>query len=237
MKDIRLDKYIATCLSLTRSQAKDVIKSKKIKINNIVVTDANVKIKDDDYVVFNDKELVYEENIYLMLNKPKGYVSSTDDAINKTVLDLIEDYNVNRLMIVGRLDIDTTGLLLITSDGAFVHKLTSPSNYIEKKYYVNCDKEFENEDVSSFKNGITIYLDKNTEYKCKSAKLEILNNKNEAYVTISEGKFHQIKKMCSAVGKKVLDLKRIEIGKLKLDPTLKEGEYRALKNEEVEMFE
>ena len=174
--------------------------------------------------------------IYLMMNKPKDYVCSTDDKYNRTVLELIKGYNIKKLMIVGRLDIDTIGLLLVTSDGAFVHKLTSPNNYIEKKYYVCCDKEFENEDILSFSNGITIYLDKDTEYKCKSAKLEILNNRNEAYITISEGKFHQVKKMCSAVGKKVLVLKRVEIGKLKLDPALKEGEYRALTSEEVEMF-
>lgn len=236
MKDMRLDKYIATCLFLTRSQAKDLIRSKKIKINNVVITDANHKTKENDYVTFDDKELVYEENIYLMMNKPKGYVSSTDDPTNKTVLDLIKDYNIKRLMIVGRLDIDTTGLLLITSDGSFVHKLTSPNNHIEKKYYVICDKEFDSEDVLMFNKGITIYLDKDTEYKCKSAKLEILNNRNEAYITISEGKFHQVKKMCSAVDKKVLELKRVGIGKLKLDPMLNEGEYRALNHDEVEMF-
>ena len=236
MKEERLDKYVASSLNLTRQESKELIKNKKIKINNEIIRDGGYKVKDSDIVTYNDNILTYEDNIYLMMNKPKGYVSSTDDSDNKTILELINDYNINKLMIVGRLDIDTTGLILITTDGNFVHHITSPNKDITKKYKVICDKEFNEEDVNKFKEGITIYLDSDTPYKCKNSILEILDNKNEAYITISEGKYHQIKKMCKMVGKMVYDLKRVEIGKLKLDPNLKEGEYRKLTNEEMELL-
>ena len=171
-----------------------------------------------------------------MMNKPKGYVCSTDDKVNKTVLELIKDYNTKRLMIVGRLDIDTTGLLLITSDGSFVHKLTSPNKSIDKKYYVRCDKPFTNEDIKNFDEGTTIYIEKDESYKCKSAKLEILENSFEAFITIHEGKFHQVKKMCASVGKDVLDLRRVKVGDLELDYRLNEGGDRKLTDEELNIF-
>lgn len=235
MKDIRLDKLLTTCLGLTRSKAKLLIKNKKITVNGIVTKDVDIKISANDIVMCDGKILKYQENVYLMMNKPKDVICSTEDKLHKTVLNLLEGFNRNKLMIVGRLDIDTTGLLLITTDGAFVHNLTSPNKDIKKKYYVKCDNEFTDEDVKSFKEGIVINLDKE-QYKCKSSTLEILDNKKEAYITISEGKYHQVKKMCGAVNKTVLKLKRVEIGLLKLDESLKEGEYRFLTNEEVEMF-
>ena len=236
MNDIRLDKYISQVLGLTRTESKSLIKNKKIKINDAVVRDSDYKVQEDDIVTYNDNILKYEEKVYLMMNKPKDYVCSTEDKHNKIVLDLISGYNKKNLMIVGRLDIDTTGLLLITSDGDFVHKLTSPNKKITKKYYVECEKEFTKEDVKIFLDGVTIYLEKDGEYKCKSAMLEILDEHNKAYISIAEGKFHQVKKMCASVGKKVLELKRVQIGNLVLDENLKEGEYRPLTNEELEML-
>ena len=235
MKDIRLDKYVALTLGKTRSQAKALINSKKILVNGIIVKNSDYSVKDSDIVYYGDVMLEYEENIYLMMNKPKGYVSSTNDPINKTVLELIKDYNTNKMMIVGRLDIDTTGLLLLTTDGSFVHNLTSPNKNIDKKYYVVCDKEFTNNDIKSFNEGITIDSD-NELYKCKSAKLEILDNKCEAYITISEGKFHQVKKMCQKVGKTVINLKRVMIGRLTLDEKLEEGMCRKLTSDELELL-
>ena len=235
MRDIRLDKYVALTLNKTRSQAKALINNKKILVNGEVIRNSDYSVKNDDIVYYEDKRLEYEENIYLMMNKPKGYVCSTNDNLNKTVLELIKEYNTNRMLIVGRLDIDTTGLLLLTTDGSFVHKLTSPNKDIDKKYYVVCDKDFTSDDMRSFTAGIIIDLD-NELYKCKSAKLEILDNKNEAYITISEGKFHQVKKMCQSVGKKVLDLKRVAIGGLTLDDKLELGMYRKLTNDELELL-
>ena len=222
MKEERLDKFVAVGLNLTRNEAKNLIKNKKIKINGEIIRDGSYKVKESDVVLCGDTIVKFEENIYLMMNK--------------TILELISDYNINKLMIVGRLDIDTTGLILLTSDGAFVHKLTSPNKNINKKYEVLCDKDFTEDDINKFKEGITIYLDDETPYKCKSSELEILDNKKEAYITISEGKYHQIKKMCKMIDKKVYELKRVEIGKLKLDCNLLPGEYRKLTNEEMELI-
>lgn len=236
MKDIRLDKYVASTFNETRSGAKLIIKNKRVEVNGVTNTDPDYKIKETDIVKIDGKEIKYEENIYLMMNKPKGYISATTDNRHKTVFDLIKGYNINNLKIVGRLDIDTTGLLLITTDGDFVHALTSPNKDIYKTYKVLCDKEFTIDDVTSFKEGITIRLDDETLYQCKESKLEILENKKEALISIREGKFHQIKKMCKAVGKEVLELKRISIGPLVLDETLEEGKIRPLTEEERELF-
>ena len=236
MNDVRLDKYISQALGFTRSESKTVIKNKKIKVNGNIVRDSDYKVQENDIVTYNDNQISYEENVYLMMNKPKDYICSTEDSRNKIVLDLISGYNISKLMIVGRLDIDTTGLLLITNDGSFVHKLTSPNKKITKKYYVECDKEFSEEDEKAFLDGITIYLEKDEPYKCISSTLEILEDKHNAYISITEGKFHQVKKMCAAVSKKVLKLKRVQIGNLMLDNNLKEGEYRPLTKEELEML-
>lgn len=234
MEDIRLNKYISLSLGVTRTESKKIIKSKKIQVNGNTINDSNYKIKDNDEVTYNGNIICFEEKIYLMMNKPKGYVCSTIDDKNKTVLELINNYNTNKLLIVGRLDIDTTGLLLITNDGDFVHKVTSPNKSITKKYFVKCDQEFTTDDVRKFNDGVEIYLDQNTIYKCKSSTLEILDDNTEAYITISEGKYHQVKKMCATVGKKVQELKRVQIGLLKLDEKLSEGSYRKLTSDELE---
>lgn len=229
---MRLDKYISLSLNLTRSESKKIISSKKIKINQKVITKSDYNVEENDFVTYNDKEVIYEENIYLMMNKPQGYVCSHFDNHNKTVFDLISDYNRNRLSIVGRLDIDTEGLLLITSDGKLLHELTSPKKDKEKKYYVECEKDFTVEDVSKVKVGITIVLEDGEEYKCKEGKLEILE-RNKAYITIKEGKFHQIKKMCEKLNNKVTYLKRVSIDSLLLDNSLEVGSYRHLTQDEV----
>ena len=236
MNDVRLDKYISQALGFTRSESKTVIKNKRIKVNGNIVRDSDYKVQGNDIVTYNDNQISYEENVYLMLNKPKDYICSTEDSRNKIVLDLISGYNTSKLMIVGRLDIDTTGLLLITNDGSFVHKLTSPSKKIDKKYFVRCDSDFTNDDVISFEKGVEIYLDQETPYICKSSKLEILSDPKEGYITIHEGKYHQVKKMCASVNKTVVELKRVQIGLLKLDERLAMGEYRTLTDEELELL-
>ena len=236
MDDIRLDKFITLALELTRKDAKTLIRNKQIFVNGEIILDSDYKVQENGEVTYKGNVLSYEEDIYLMMNKPKGYVCSTDDELHKTVIDLINMKGRDRLMIVGRLDIDTTGLLLITNDGSFVHKLTSPTKKIDKKYFVRCDSDFTSEDVLSFEKGVEIYLDQETPYICKSSKLEILSNPKEAYITIREGKFHQVKKMCASVSKTVIELKRVQIGLLKLDEGFAEGEYRALTDEELELL-
>lgn len=236
MDDIRLDKYITLALELSRKDAKALIRNKEITVNGEIIRDSDYKVQENDEIVYKGNVLSYEEDIYLMMNKPKGYVCSTDDELHKTVIDLINMKNRDRLMIVGRLDIDTTGLLLITNDGSFVHKLTSPSKKIDKKYFVRCDSDFTNDDVISFEKGAEIYLDQETPYICKSSKLEILSDPKEGYITIHEGKYHQVKKMCASVNKTVVELKRVQIGLLKLDERLAMGEYRTLTDEELELL-
>ena len=172
-----------------------------------------------------------------MMNKPKGYICATEDKNHKVVLDLLEGYNLNDLLIVGRLDIDTEGLLLITNDGKLCHELTSPKKDCPKEYYVETDNEFNEDDVETFKLGATIYETVDKPYKCKSAVLKINDsNKNNANIIISEGKYHQVKKMCKSVGKTVLYLKRVRVNKLVLDNKLLPGEYKELTLEEVELL-
>lgn len=237
MNNIRLDKYLCDTFLLTRNEAKSIIKSKSIKVNDHIVTVSDYKVKETDKVYYNDTLVEYSEYIYFMMNKPKNYVCATFDNVNKTVLDLIKDYNTSSLMIVGRLDIDTTGLLIITNDGSLVHNLTNPKKECPKIYNVVCDKEFTKEDIEALKNGISISLDKDEIYKCKEAFLEI--NKDDqkiANITITEGKFHQVKKMCKAIDKNVLELKRLKVNNLELDSSLAEGQYRKLTKEEIDLL-
>ena len=168
------------------------------------------------------------------MNKPKGYVCAKSDNVNPTVMDLITDYDVRKLNIVGRLDKDTTGLLIITTDGKMVHHLTSPKHNKEKEYYVLCDKPFNENDVLRAKEGVEIKDEDGSNYVCKSSIIKI-NRKNNygAYITITEGKFHQIKKMCKALNKEVLELSRIRISELVLEDNLQLGCYRELTNDEI----
>lgn len=229
---MRLDKFISYCLDISRVDAKKIIKNKEIFINGKIVTDSSYLIKlDSDIVKYNDEVLNYEEYIYLMLNKPAGYICATTDP-NPTVLDLVTEYKKYNLSIVGRLDKDSVGLLILTNDGKLNHFLTSPKSNIFKKYYVEVEGKFTETDIEEFENGITIIDVDGQPFKTSSSTLEILS-KNSAYISIKEGKFHQVKKMCEKVGKKVIYLKRTQIGDLKLDPSLEEGMYRRLLNEEI----
>ncbi len=170
-----------------------------------------------------------------MLNKPKGYISATYDEKQKCVLDLIKGYEKANLFMVGRLDIDTVGLLILTNDGPLAHKLTSPKKECFKKYYVEVDGEFSLDDIEKLKLGLDLYDGKGKAYHTKEAILEIIS-KDKVYISISEGKYHEIKKMCQKLNKEVTYLKRISMGNLVLDESLKEGEYRELTDLEVSML-
>lgn len=234
---MRLDKYISLALSVSRKDAKSLIISKKIEVvkDGIPLQRVNVDYDITDEVVYYLDEVInYQENIYIMMNKPSGVLSANSDKYHTCALDLINEYKNRKLGLIGRLDIDTEGLLIITDDGELIHKLTSPKGMHPKKYYLETDNPFDNEDIESFKNGVEINVD-DKPYKTKSAMLELISD-NKAYLTITEGKFHQVKLMAGSVGKNVTYLKRVAINGLAIDDALKPGEYRLLKESEVEVL-
>ncbi|MEE0686714.1 MAG: pseudouridine synthase [Lachnospiraceae bacterium] len=228
--NIRLDKYLADMGFGTRSEVKADIKKGKININGIVVKDANFKIETlKDVVLFEGNPIVYEEFEYYMLNKPAGVVSATTDSRDKTVVDLITGKKKKDLFPVGRLDKDTEGLLIICNDGELCHNLLSPKKHVDKTYYVCLDKPLSMEAEEQVCTGV--YIEKDV--KSMPATLERITD-DKVHLSIQEGKFHQVKKMFHAVGLEVIYLKRISMGGLKLDESLKEGEFRPLTQEEID---
>jgi len=229
---IRLDKYLADMGIGTRTEVKKLIHQGKVKVDDCIVKLPEQKIDTATQKVFCEgQELSYKEYEYYMLNKPAGYVSATIDAKDKTVLELITDKKRKDLFPVGRLDKDTEGLLLITNDGDLAHRLLAPKKHVDKLYYAKVEGVVTEEDIKAFAEGVDIGEDKVT----RPAVLEILKSDevSEIHLTIQEGKFHQVKRMFEAVGKKVIYLKRISMGTLYLDENLKLGEYRALTEEEL----
>lgn len=232
---MRLDKFISYTLDLSREDAKRLIKSKKITVNEVVANNPSLIVDETRDIVKNEDEVLeYFTHIYLMLNKPAGYLSATIDK-NKTVLDLVEKCKKYNLSIAGRLDIDSVGLIILTNDGELIHSLTSPKSFIYKKYYVLVDGTFKEEDIKTFENGMEITDGKKGRFITLPAKLEIISE-NSAYISIAEGKFHQVKYMCENIGLNVTYLKRIKIGDLVLDENLLEGEYRDLSISEIDLL-
>ena len=227
--NIRLDKYLADMGLGTRSEVKADIKKGKININGIVVKDANLKIDTEkDEVLYQGNPIVYEEFEYYMLNKPAGVVSATSDPKDKTVIDLITSKKKKDLFPVGRLDKDTEGLLIICNDGELCHNLLSPKKHVDKTYYVCLDNPLSKEAELEVCSGVFIEKD----VKSMPATLERISG-DKVYLTIQEGKFHQVKKMFHAVGLEVIYLKRMSMGGLELDKNLKEGEFRPLTLDEI----
>lgn len=227
---IRLNKYIAECGICSRRKADILIESGKVLVNDIVIKDLGVKIDDTkDQVKVDGKTISKEDKfVYIMLNKPKGYVTTNSEQFGrKSVLDLIDtDY---RIFPIGRLDMYTEGLLLLTNDGEFANKLMHPKNKVEKTYIANVKGNITEEKIENLRNGVDI-----GGYITKPAKVRIISkDKNEIEIKISEGKNRQVRKMCEAVGLKVINLKRISIGKLNLG-NLKIGEYRYLNKNEID---
>lgn len=227
---MRLDKMLAHCGYGSRKQVKEFIRKGYVMVNGEIITDDDYKVDEEqDEVIIAEEEVAYENNIYLMLNKPDGYVSATYDSYDPTVLDLISGYDIRRLFPVGRLDKDTTGLLLITNDGRLAHRLLAPKNHVDKIYYLKYSGEFKESYHKQFENGITL----EDGYKCMPAKFIPLGNQ-EGQILIREGKYHQVKRMMQAVNCEVTYLKRIQFGSLKLDEALKEGSFRPLTEQEIE---
>ena len=233
MSLIRLDKYLADMQVGTRSEVKKLIRAGKVQVGGHVCKNADEKFDPEQTDVMVDHVLVgYAAYEYFMLNKPKGCVSATEDNRYPAVLDYISQHKRKDLFPVGRLDLDTEGLLLITNDGALAHELLSPSKHIPKRYEAKIDGIVTQADAELFAQGMDIGEKKPT----KPAELIILkaNVISHVQITIYEGKFHQIKRMFEAIDKPVLELKRISMGKLALDEQLAPGEYRSLTEEEIE---
>ncbi len=230
---MRIDKYLANMGVGTRKEVKDYISKGFILLNGEVVKKPTQKVNENkDKIEYNNKEIIYKPYIYLMLNKPQGVISATKDHL-ETVIDLLEEKYQNKdIFPVGRLDKDTEGLLLLTNDGKLAHELLSPKKNVNKKYYAKLEGKLKKEDIQVFKNGI--YLEKEN-YLTKTAKLEIISD-YEAFVTIQEGKYHQVKRMFHAVNNEVIFLKRISMGNLLLDENLKSGEYRELTDLEINLL-
>ena len=229
---MRLDKFLTEMGLGTRSEVKKLLKTKQITVNGEIVTKPETKVApENDQISYKGEPVTYCEYEYYLVYKPAGCVTATEDQLHKTVMDYLTDTVRSDLFPVGRLDIDTEGLLLITNDGALAHDLLSPAKHVEKTYYAVIDGVVTEKDVNSFENGVDIGEEKLT----KPGKLRILKSEPESEIelTITEGRFHQVKRMFEAVGKKVLYLKRISMGPLQLTDDLKPGEYRPLTEEEI----
>ncbi|WP_422485299.1 pseudouridine synthase [Gudongella sp. DL1XJH-153] len=233
MRKERLDKVLANMGVGTRKEVKEMIKAGMVTINGNIVKAADFKVNvEEDEIICGGQMIRYREFVYLMMNKPHGMVSSTDDPRDSTVIELLDDFYKNfRPFPVGRLDKDTEGLLLITNDGKLAHDLLSPKKKVGKTYYATIDGALEEEHVEIFKKGILL----EDGYTTLPAELKILSSGviSVAEITIQEGKYHQVKRMIGALGMRVSYLKRIRMGPISLDESLEPGQYRELTEEEI----
>ncbi len=234
---MRLDKYLADCGIASRSEIKKQIRKGLVRVEGLQNPKPETQIDPKTAKVWvGGIPVVYREFIYLMLHKPKGYLSATRDGKQPTVLDLVpEEYRHFEPFPVGRLDIDTEGLCLLTNDGQLAHRLLSPVHHIPKTYFARISGMVTPEDITTFAEGVTL----DDGYRTLPAELSILESGTESVieVTICEGKFHQVKRMFQTVGKEVIYLKRIRMNQLHLDPALALGEIRELTQEECELLE
>ena len=232
MAAIRLDKLLCHATGISRSQAQKVIRRREVEVDGVAVRDPSLPVGDESEVVWQGREIRLSGPRYFMMNKPVGVVCATLDAQHTTVIDLLDEVNPRGLHAAGRLDIDTTGLVLISDDGEWTHRITSPKHKCEKSYLVTLAEPLEESLIERFAEGIELKTEKE---KTKPAKLEILSP-TEARLIISEGKYHQVKRMFAAVGNHVVALHRERIGGVVLDEVLGEGEYRPLSEDEVGLF-
>ncbi|NSW90435.1 MAG: rRNA pseudouridine synthase [Firmicutes bacterium] len=234
MYKIRLQKFIAISGVRSRRKAEELIRQGRVEVNGEVVFEPWFPVGEGDCIKVDGKRISLEEKkVYIMLNKPEGYVSTVKDQFSrKTVLDLVNGVK-GRIYPVGRLDYDTSGLLLLTNDGEFAYKLTHPKHEIKKVYVAEVKGILNSEEIQKFESGLRI-----DNFKTSPAKLRILKKKNDACIleiTIHEGKNRQVRKMCEAIGHPVIRLKRIAVGSLSIGK-LPEGQWRYLTKEEVEML-
>lgn len=231
---MRIDRLLCHMGIGSRSEIKKHLKTCRVKVNGEILKNSNTQIDTEkDKVYFDDELVSYKEFTYLMLNKPKDCISATFDKNLKTVIDLLEfPYSNMELFPVGRLDIDTTGFLILTNDGKFSYNITSPKKNVNKKYFAILESKITEEQIEKLESGI--YFEKE-DFTTSKAIVEKISE-FEINLTISEGKFHQVKRMLEYVGNKVIDLKRVKIGNLDLDEKLELGEYREITEEELEII-
>ena len=231
MKQIRLDKWISDMAGISRAKARQAIRKGQVLVNGNVQTRPESKADPEkDLVVFDGIPMVYAAHRYLMLHKPAGLVSSTEDPVEKTVTSLVKE-PVKGLFPVGRLDKDTEGLLLLTNDGMLAHRLLSPRRHVDKCYYARLDGPVGEEEIRLFAKGLDIGDERLT---LPAVLTPLEEEKDGVLITIREGRYHQIKRMARAVGREVLYLKRLSMGSLSLDPALEPGQYRPLEKEELD---
>ncbi len=237
MKKERLDKLIASQGLLSRNDVKNMVKRGEVSVNGIVVKDSSLKVSYEDDIKIKGESLSQTEYIYIMLNKPKGVVSASEDKRDKTVVDILPDeLKRKNLFPAGRLDKDTTGFSLITDDGDFAHRILSPARHVDKTYIAAVSDKIDYEKAKkAFADGVvlgdgTVLL---------SAELELIDDSDKQIfkVVIKEGKYHQIKRMFASLGTSVIELKRVAIGGLALDPGLQEGEARIITENELKLIE
>ena len=223
---------ISSQTKYTRKEIKELIKKKRVWVNNEIALKSDIKVDSTSNIIVIDGEVLkFKKNIYLMLNKPKGYVSATEDKELPTVLELVPiEYSHRDLFPAGRLDRDTTGLMLITDDGEFAHNILSPKKHVKKTYNVTIDIPMTEEMVIGFKNGVNLI-----DGECKEAELTI-TGEYTGVVVLTEGRYHQIKRMFGCFGAEVLELKRIRMGNFRLPEDLAEGESRELTEEELNLI-
>ncbi|RFU68714.1 rRNA pseudouridine synthase [Peribacillus saganii] len=233
---MRIDKLLANVGYGTRKEVKKLLKTGAVHVNEKVVKDAKEHVDpESDLVTVHGEQVEYREFIYLMMNKPPGVLSATEDNFQETVIDILEPEDaVFEPFPVGRLDKDTEGLLLITNDGQLAHQLLSPKKHVPKTYFAVIEGEVTEPDISAFRQGVTL----DDGYHTKPGELVIIKSgiRSDIELTIMEGKFHQVKRMFEAVGKRVVYLKRISMGSLELDPELELGQYRELTEDELELL-
>ena len=226
----RIDKIIATQTNYSRKEVKKLVLQKRVMVNGEIISKSDIKVdENNDKIEIDGNKINVKKYIYLILNKPKGYISATEDPKMPTILDLVpEQFSHRNLFPAGRLDKDTTGLMLITDDGEFAHNILAPKKHIKKVYKVEIDIPINEIMINEFKNGVTL-----NDGICKTAGLEKLNT-YIGKVTLTEGRYHQIKRMFGCFGAKVVNLERIAMGNFQLPNDLKQGECRELTEKEIE---
>ena len=235
MAIIRLDKFLSSQLNISRTDAKKLLRGKGVRVNDTAVVKGEIQIDTiKDIVTVNGRQLDYKEHIYIMLNKPKGVVSATEDTEDVTVIDILPDaLKRSGLFPAGRLDKNTTGFVLITDNGAFAHDILSPAHHVPKTYIVDVEREVTEDEFRQFSDGMMI-----GDELFKPAKLRFLekNNESNAFryeIIIVEGRYHQIKRMFGSTGNPVIELERIAIGNLPLDKSLEYGDAKELTESDI----
>ena len=226
---MRLDKYISNATDLSRTDVKKLIKSGLVSIDDETAKSGSQKVTDDQEIAIEGSTIQLMTTRYFMMNKPAGVVSATKDHTNPTALDLIYEHRNDQLQIAGRLDIDTTGILLITDDGQWNHIVTSPRTDCKKIYAVELENAVSEDYHKKLEAGIALEGEKR---RCLPATMQVIDD-HHIQLSISEGKYHQVKRMITSLGNEVVSLHRLQIGSIALDPELEPGDYRPLTEEEI----